>query len=103
MRLLAHPWWLKSCGQDTYALGLTAKACELLGQLSFVDLPNPGTELKVGMPFASFEGTRMVISLDSPVNGRVLQVNPNLAGLVLPTVNNHDYLLKIEAKSCELN
>ncbi len=103
MRVLAHPWWLKSCGQDTYELGLTTEACELLGQLSFVDLPNPGAELKVGMPFVSFEGARMVISLDSPVNGQVMAVNPALSGFVSPTINNHGYLLKVESKSCELH
>ena len=103
MRLLAHPWWLKPCGDHMMALGLTQHACELLGQLSFVDLPNKGAELTVGMPFAFFEGTRMVISLDSPVKGRVVAVNPELAGLVAPSVNNQDYLIKIESKSCDLN
>lgn len=103
MRILAHPWWLKECGQDTYKLGLTKEACASLGRLLFVDLPNPGAELTVGMPFSSFEGTRMVISLDSPVNGRVIDVNSKLIGLISTTANDHDYLLKIEAKSCELN
>lgn len=103
MRALAHPWWLEKCGQDLFKLGLTKSACNLLGTLSFVDLPNPGAVLKVGMPFASFEGTRMVLTLDSPIAGQVVAVNPDLAGLVLETVVDHDYLLKIKAKSCELH
>lgn len=102
MRLLDHPWWLKKCDDQTYYLGLTDDACQQLGALSFVDLPNPCAYLRVGMPFVSFEGERMVISLDSPIDGRVLAVNPHLAGLVSPSANNHDYLIKFVSKSCEL-
>lgn len=102
MRLLDHPWWLKESKNHTYSLGLTDDACQKLGSLSFVDLPNNGAILKVGMPFVSLEGERMVISLDSPINGRVVAVNPELAGLVGPSANNHDYLIKFVSKSCEL-
>jgi glycine cleavage system H protein len=60
-------------------IGLSSVAVEALGEIVFVELPEPGTALTAGEPCGEVESTKSVSDLFSPVTGRVAAVNPALA------------------------
>jgi glycine cleavage system H protein len=66
-------------GGDIAVVGITAFALEALTDLVFVDLPQVGRHVKVGQPFGEIESVKAVSDLNSPVNGEVVEVNPQLA------------------------
>jgi glycine cleavage system H protein len=66
--------WAKVDGK-TVTMGVTAFACEQLGDIVFVDLPKAGTKVKAGGTLGVVESTKAVSDLFSPVSGTVLEVN----------------------------
>nr|HID59392.1 glycine cleavage system protein GcvH [Desulfobacterales bacterium] len=71
-------------------VGLSDYAQEMLQEVLFVHLPEPGTEVKYLEPFGSIESIKAVQKLCSPVTGTVEKVNEDLEfdpGLV----NNSPY------------
>ena len=65
-------------GQKIATVGITAFALEALTDLVFVDLPPVGQEVQAGTPFGEIESVKAVSDLNSPVAGRVLEVNSSL-------------------------
>lgn len=96
MRLLAHPWRLQRLAAGRARISLTDDARQQLGDLRFVDLPAVGAVLTVGMPFITLEGSRTVDTLDAPLDGQVVTVNPALAGLVDPAADQSAYLIELQ-------
>jgi len=74
-----HEWVLLAPGADLPAepvrVGLTGFALDALGDVVFVDLPAPGTELTAGEACGEVESTKSVSDLYSPVSGVVDAVN----------------------------
>jgi len=64
---------------QTATVGITAFALEALTDLVFVDLPQVGREVKAGEAFGEIESVKAVSDLYSPVDGRVVEVNAELA------------------------
>jgi glycine cleavage system H protein len=60
-------------------LGISDFAAEALGKIIYVDLPEVGTEVKKGGPFATVESGKAQVELTSPVSGQVAKVNDRLA------------------------
>jgi len=56
-------------------IGITAYAVEQLGDIVFLELPEPGTELVAGEAFGSVESVKAVSDLQAPVAGTVLEIN----------------------------
>lgn len=96
MRLLAHPWRLEHTAAGHTRVSLTADARQQLGDLRFIDLPAVGAVLEVGMPCITLEGSRMVDTFDSPIAGKVVAVNPSLAGLVDQAADQSAYLIEVQ-------
>ena len=67
-----------AAGQKTATVGITAFALEALTDLVFVDLPPVGREVRAGVSFGEIESVKAVSDLNSPVTGRVLEVNSEL-------------------------
>ncbi len=61
--------------KDIVTIGLTDHAVEQLGDLAFVDLPEPGLELATGDPFGEIESTKAAAELFAPIAGEVVEVN----------------------------
>src|SRR5690606_31438748 len=57
---------------------ITTYAVEQLGDVTLVDLPEPGAELHVGERFGDVESVKTVSELLSPVSGEVVAVNEAL-------------------------
>lgn len=69
--------WVKEEG-DTVLIGITDYAQDALGDLVFVNLPEPGDEVTAGEPFADVESVKAVSDVFSPVTGIVREINEEL-------------------------
>ena len=70
--------WIKSDGKSA-TIGITNHAQESLGDIVFVDLPQPGAEIAAGKTFGSVESVKAVSDLYAPASGSVTEVNGELA------------------------
>jgi glycine cleavage system H protein len=81
-------------------IGITQYAQESLGDIVFVDLPKPGTEINVGKTFGSVESVKAVSDLFAPASGTVTEINNELA--TSPEKVNKDahgsWMVKIKLK-----
>jgi len=91
--------WIKANGSNA-TVGITSYAQESLGDIVFVDLPKPGTEITSGKTFGSVESVKAVSDLYAPVSGTVNEVNGELA--TTPEKINQDahsaWMIKITLK-----
>jgi glycine cleavage system H protein len=90
--------WLVVDGK-TVTVGITDFAQAQLGDVVFLELPNPGRKLEAGESFGVVESVKAASDLYSPVSGRVAAVNDKLAGK--PELINSDpygdgWILKLE-------
>ena len=69
--------WMRIEG-DEIVFGVTDYAQDQLGDIVFVELPEPGAELTSDEPFGSVEAVKAVADLNSPVTGEVIAVNEAL-------------------------
>ena len=69
--------WIDVTG-DRGRIGITDYAQQQLGDIVYVDLPEPGTVLKQGQSFGTIESVKAVSELYSPVTGEVVEVNAGL-------------------------
>jgi glycine cleavage system H protein len=74
-----HEWLLIEGGQAL--VGITDHAAEQLGDVTFVDLPPAGREVKQGEAFGSIESVKAVSDLNAPVDGQVVAVNDELEAM----------------------
>jgi len=92
-----HVWVDRS--DDLAIIGITEYAADQLGELVFVDLPEPGTRVEAGDEIVELESSKAVQTLISPVAGTVKYVNRDVADD--PSVVNGDpygegWILKVE-------
>ena len=67
--------WITADG----TVGITHHAQDSLGDIVFVELPKPGTEITKGKTFGSVESVKAVSDLYAPASGTVTEVNGELA------------------------
>ena len=92
-----HVWVDRS--DDLAIIGITEYAADQLGELVFVDLPEPGTRVEAGDEIVELESSKAVQTLILPVAGTVKYVNRDVADD--PSVVNGDpygegWILKVE-------
>lgn len=64
---------------DVAIVGISNYAQKELGDVVFVELPQPGTSVEVGDEFGSVESVKAVSELFVPLSGEVVEVNEALA------------------------
>ncbi|HEX4456805.1 MAG TPA: glycine cleavage system protein GcvH [Polyangia bacterium] len=69
--------WARVDG-NVVTIGITRFAVESLGDITQVDLPKEGEELKKDSVFGTVESVKAVSDLFAPVNGKVVKVNDPL-------------------------
>jgi glycine cleavage system H protein len=69
--------WVKIEG-DEAVVGITHFAQEQLGDLTFVELPQPGDQAEAGKEIGSVESVKAASEIYSPVTGEVVAVNTEL-------------------------
>jgi len=67
--------WVKDIGNGLYEIGISDYAQKELGDIVYVNLPQPGDELEAGVSFADLESVKAVTDVLSPINGTVIEVN----------------------------
>jgi glycine cleavage system H protein len=72
-----HEWVLVEGGIGT--VGITDHAQKELGDIVYVDLPQPGAAFEQGKTFGSVESVKAVSDIYSPVSGEVVESNALLA------------------------
>lgn len=90
--------WLMVEGKSV-TVGISDFAQAQLGDVVFLELPNPGRKLEAGESFGVVESVKAASDLYSPVSGRVTAVNDKVAGK--PELINSDpygdgWILKLE-------
>jgi len=81
--------WVRVEG-DEATMGITAYAADQLGDIVFVELPDPGRALEQFAAFGVVESVKAVSDLFAPVSGEVAEANVEL-GQNPELVNNDPY------------
>lgn len=72
-----HEWVMVE--GDCGIVGITDHAQKELGDIVYVDLPKPGTQVEQGKALGSVESVKAVSDIYAPVSGEVVEVNEALA------------------------
>ena len=96
--------WIRAASGSTVRIGITDYAQDSLGDIVFVQLPEPGTEVQAGDSLGEVESTKSVSEIYAPVSGRVVARNEALDAD--PAVVNSDpygagWLVEIEPSDPE--
>lgn len=93
-----HEWTLIE--GDTVTVGITDFAQSALGDIVFVEVPELGSDLKLGSTFGVVESIKSVSDLYAPVSGEVIAKNTDVEGS--PEKINQDaygsWLIKVKIK-----
>ena len=73
-----HEWILME-DEDIGVVGITGYAQDQLGELVFVELPEPGDEYHQGAEVAVVESVKAAGEVKAPVGGTVVEINESLA------------------------
>jgi len=69
--------WICSQSNNTGKIGLTNYAQTQLGDLVYLDFPEPGTEVTQFKKMGEIESVKAVADFFAPVSGKILKVNQN--------------------------
>jgi glycine cleavage system H protein len=101
LRFSASHEWVHLDGGEA-RVGITDFAQSQLGDVIFVELPEPGLTLKAGEKFGSIESVKAASDLYTPVDGTVAEVNSAL--IDRPELVNNDpigdgWMIRLEGAS----
>lgn len=70
--------WIRVDDNGVATVGISAHAQEALGDIVFVELPEPGTEIEARGEVAVVESVKAASDIYSPVGGEITEVNEAL-------------------------
>lgn len=76
--------WVREDG----TIGISFYAQDQLGEIVFIEVPDPGTDVEAGEAFGEIESRKSVSELFSPVTGTIKDVNTEV--LDAPEIINED-------------
>lgn len=79
LRYTASHEWVRAEADGTLSIGIADHAQESLGELVFVELPEPGRRLAAGDACAVVESVKAASDVYAPVAGEVVARNDTLA------------------------
>ena len=79
LRYTSDHEWARSEDGGGLRIGITDYAQDALGDIVFVQLPEPGSKVTAGESFAEVESTKSVSDIFAPVSGTVGEINQDLA------------------------
>jgi glycine cleavage system H protein len=71
-----HEW--VSVDGDVAIIGISEYAAGELGDIVFIEIPEPGRKLKQMDPVGTIEAVKTVAELFAPVSGEIIEVNENV-------------------------
>ncbi len=81
--------WVRIEG-DTAVLGITDYAQQTLGDIVFIELPEVGSDVIAGTPYAEVESVKAVSDVFAPMTGSVIEINEDVVDAP-ETVNESPY------------
>ncbi|GGK08394.1 glycine cleavage system H protein [Pilimelia anulata] len=98
--------WVASTESGAVRVGITAFAQDALGDIVYVDLREPGTEVAVGDSLGEVESTKSVSEIYAPLAGTIVNRNEQLGDQ--PELINSDpygegWLVELDAGSVDLD
>ena len=78
LRYTADHEWVRSTGEGSVRIGITDYAQNSLGDIVFVQMPEPGTTITPGDSIGEVESTKSVSDIFAPVTGTVVSRNDAL-------------------------
>lgn len=90
LRYTAEHEWVAGDGSGPVRVGITHFAQSALGDIVFVQLPEPGTSVSAGESFGEVESTKSVSEIYAPVAGTVVARNDVLTDAP-ETINTDPY------------
>ena len=90
--------------ENTAIIGISVNAADELGDITFIELPEVGKEVKSGDVLCTLESVKSAGDVYSPLTGKVIEVNKNLEEK--PELMNDDpegegWICKIELNNKE--
>ena len=78
LRYTSDHEWARLEGDGRVRIGITDYAQDALGDVVFVQLPEPGAQVDAGASFSEVESTKSVSDIYAPLAGVVAEVNTEL-------------------------
>ncbi len=78
LRYTSDHEWARVEDGGRVRIGITDYAQDALGDVVFVQLPEPGAKVEAGASFSEVESTKSVSDIYAPVGGVVVEVNDEL-------------------------
>ena len=70
--------WIAELEDGRLKIGITDLAQDALGDVVYVDLPEPGRTVEAGSTIAEVESTKSVSEIYAPISGTIVDVNEAL-------------------------
>lgn len=71
--------WIAELDDGRLKVGITDYAQDALGDVVYIDLPEPGAEFEAGGVAAEVESTKSVSEIYMPISGKIVDTNEALA------------------------
>lgn len=71
--------WIAELEDGRLRIGITDFAQDALGDVVYVDLPEPGRMVEAGSTVAEVESTKSVSEIYAPISGTIVEINEALA------------------------
>jgi len=96
--------WCRCEADNHLVIGVSQHAQTSLGEVVFIELPQPGTSISQGEALGIIESVKVVNDLIAPAGGTIVEINEKLADT--PTTVNDDpygggWMLRIRIESPE--
>ncbi len=90
--------WVRVDG-DTAVFGLTTFAQESLGDIVYIELPEVGTDVTAGAPYAEVESVKAVSDVYAPLSGSIVEINEEVVDapeLINESPFDEGWLIKVK-------
>ncbi len=71
--------WVRKNDDGSLTVGISEHAQELMGDMVYIELPEPGASLEAGNDCAVVESVKAASDIYAPVTGEVVEANEKLA------------------------
>ncbi len=90
--------WIEMDG-ETAIIGISDFLQEKLGDIMFINLPEPGEQVKIDERFGDVESKKTVMDMESIVSGEVMKVNEDVVDepYLINDAPNESWLIKVKA------
>lgn len=90
--------WIRING-STCVVGITAYAADQLGNITYVDLPTAGREVRQSEILCTIESEKAASDIHAPISGKVAEANKNLGNtpeIINQSPENEGWLIRLE-------